>query len=174
MVQVCSALVFLFVDFQEKKHFLYFPLSGAATRGRYVQSVSIIVAPQRKSKCLMLCCLISIYTFEVLRSTLSSFLSCFLSSPSVQVALSWQPVKRTTCRTPATARSPPALVSVRWTRCQLRGLTNGAAAPAEPLLVWRRGLPPWSRTAQHTRTSTLTTASPAPGNWTFTPSFRKN
>lgn len=57
---------------------------------------------------------------------------------SVQVTPSYQPVKQTTCRTRATARSPPAPVSVQSTPCRLPGLTTGVVAAATgpvPLLL---------------------------------------
>lgn len=101
---------------------------------------------------------------SLLHSFIFSQLFPFL--PFLQVTLSCQPVKQTTCQTPATARSRPALVSVRWTPCQLWGLMNGAAAPTGLLPVRQRRLPPLSWTAQRTHTSALTTASPAPGNCT--------
>lgn len=118
----------------------------------------------------MLCYHICVCTFEVFLCNSFPFSHLFPRSPLLQVTLSSPPAKRTTCRTPATARSLPAPASVRWTLCRLRGpKTVAAAATGLRPVRRRRQRPPRSRTAQRrcTRTSPLTTASRAPGNRTY-------
>lgn len=105
------------------------------------------------------------YTHLRNSSSLSQLSPCL---PFLQVIVSSQPVKQTTFRTRATARSLPAPASVRWTPCRLQGPTTVAAAATGRPPGRRCRRPPWSLTSQRRQTHTpmLTTASRAPGNWT--------
>ena len=106
----------------------------------------------------------------------SIFFNWTVSPSSLQVTPCYPLVKQTTCRTPATARSPPAPASAPWTRCRLPGSRTGVPAVTEPTAPRLLSLqqPPLrlllllqSARAQqrHMHTPMLITTSPAQGNY---------